>query len=192
MFLPASVGMELKLLIGNQVLIKPNLPTVVIPPVARPTVITPVVQPSVIVIPVVVTLMVDKNEPSEENSIKEVPKEVITVKDDEKDDVGGDNMKNVEDAVKILHGTPTKLYCKCGKTFSTQGAFTKHIINVHQCDTPKHECNICGRMFKKKESMQKHRISKHDNRMIYRCTICVITFSTKENMDRHDRRKHHE
>ena len=44
----------------------------------------------------------------------------------------------------------------CGKLFATPGSKTRHIVTVHQKVEP-HQCDICFRFYKNKNSLSAHK-----------------------------------
>ena len=46
----------------------------------------------------------------------------------------------------------------CGKVFATPGSKTRHVVTVHQKVEP-HQCDICLRFYKNKNSLSAHRAS---------------------------------
>ena len=64
----------------------------------------------------------------------------------------------IESMITNMKGTSNFMCTKCGKITSEKGNMKKHIISVHiskEYDESK-ECNLCGKIFKNRNSLATH------------------------------------
>ncbi|KAG4079668.1 hypothetical protein HA402_010448 [Bradysia odoriphaga] len=69
---------------------------------------------------------------------------------------------------------------ECGKTFTTKGILTNHVL-THNFSIP---CKICGKVFKPgtyKGHMETHRLDRP-----FKCQLCPKTFNTKPHLKKHN------
>ena len=73
----------------------------------------------------------------------------------------------------------------CGFTYQDM---TSHIVT---CQSAKpHECEICRRRFKRKDHLDRHRISVHYKQRNFSCPICHAAFARLDHCQIHVRQKH--
>ncbi|XP_065084573.1 transcription factor grauzone-like isoform X2 [Ochlerotatus camptorhynchus] len=76
----------------------------------------------------------------------------------------------------------------CGKVTPSMSALQSHRKYIHQM-APIHECNICGKSFKRPVALKEH-MAQHTGQSLYKCTYCERQFNSSANMFAHRKREH--
>lgn len=69
----------------------------------------------------------------------------------------------------------------CTKAYKSSRALTKHSTNKHSKKTKKFICNICSKIFDKKDSLKKHKLSHK-----FSCKKCLKIYKTKFFLEKHE------
>lgn len=92
-----------------------------------------------------------------------------------------------------LHNQDSKYRCEdCQRSFTQRGHLLQHIRVHHPESLPadcllQFSCPDCGKNFKTKSSIKKHRLSKHEGQT-YQCSRCLKTFQSKSGFQYHQQR----
>ncbi|KAM3955254.1 uncharacterized protein ACR2FA_010859 [Aphomia sociella] len=84
-------------------------------------------------------------------------------------------------------------YCEvCDQRFSNSSWLQLHLSRGHnRHDQPHPECDICGRIFTRKQNIISHMITVHMQGFSdFKCKLCIKIFSSKRNLRRHIRQIH--
>ncbi|KAJ2942487.1 hypothetical protein O0L34_g16092 [Tuta absoluta] len=76
----------------------------------------------------------------------------------------------------------------CGKSYKDKGTLKKHMV-CHQPDR-QFECEICQRVFLRKERVKRHIITVHGKRKCVECDYCGVKFFSKAYLINHITKKH--
>eukprot|EP00092_Neocalanus_flemingeri_P093307 GFUD01118578.1.p1 GENE.GFUD01118578.1~~GFUD01118578.1.p1 ORF type:complete len:118 (-),score=13.41 GFUD01118578.1:173-526(-) len=78
----------------------------------------------------------------------------------------------------------------CGATFSCRNSLQKHKISKHTENS--YKCSICGKSFLRLDSVKRHKEKIHsDNPDVqYPCNLCSKTFRYKQNLLKHLKNSH--
>ncbi len=80
----------------------------------------------------------------------------------------------------------TKHKCEqCGMYFRDGPKLSRHIKEVHE--NISFECNVCGKKFTRKESMNAHRRTFHEKSEDFKCHICGKLHTCMRQLRRHVR-----
>ncbi|KAK6324650.1 hypothetical protein J4Q44_G00039920 [Coregonus suidteri] len=89
-------------------------------------------------------------------------------------------MKNKYNNINIKRNT-----CEiCGKIETNKGRMTSHMIK--HTGLP-FSCDICGKKFKRRDFLTRHKRSKHNPGITYSCSVCGKTFRQATSRDTHER-----
>ena len=73
----------------------------------------------------------------------------------------------------------------CGRGFTTKGSLDLHIKAVH-LKTKEFGCSICGKLFSRKHILKIH-LDTHYGKKDFQCAVCGKKFLQKSNLNRHER-----
>jgi len=86
-----------------------------------------------------------------------------------------------------------KIHCNvCGKAFSNKESLDSHVQYIHTLGT-NNQCEICNKMFSRIASLKKHKKSKHNSiKQDYECPECNKQLSCRDSLMGHIRNIHEE
>ena len=86
-----------------------------------------------------------------------------------------------------IHKDVKPFECKeCSKRFAHKGALVGHVKRVHEERERAFKCEQCGRSYKSKINLNRHRQT-HTDVKPHGCVTCPKTFKTKAELERHTR-----
>lgn len=86
---------------------------------------------------------------------------------------------------KVLVGPGNEFQCDiCSNAFSTLFSKKRHMSRIHSA--PKHNCDICGRVFNRKDHLQRHSL-RHTRSKTgeHKCDLCPKKYLRIEHLERH-------
>ncbi|KAG7306821.1 hypothetical protein JYU34_008266 [Plutella xylostella] len=79
----------------------------------------------------------------------------------------------------------------CNQSFGSTSGLQQHLNRGHNRNHQGFpECDLCGRIFKRKQNIVSHMITIHLQGSEIRCLICLKTFTTQRNLKRHINQLH--
>ncbi|CAL8075471.1 unnamed protein product [Calicophoron daubneyi] len=78
----------------------------------------------------------------------------------------------------------------CGKSFTLRGTLQRHRASVHEGKKP-HCCTTCGKRFSESKSLRRHQSAVHYGEKPHSCSICGRNFSESRSLRRHQAAIHY-
>lgn len=100
----------------------------------------------------------------------------------------------VHEKHKIVPSDKTYTCQECSEVLPNKGKYYSH-RRMHRAMVDRFPCEICGRVFNKKQNLRRHIYLLHDEKRIieipiYGCQVCTRTFREKKNLRRHYKMVH--
>uniref|UniRef100_A0A182WQS9 Transcription factor grauzone n=1 Tax=Anopheles minimus TaxID=112268 RepID=A0A182WQS9_9DIPT len=97
---------------------------------------------------------------------------------------------NMQKHIQRMHLEPGKVYrcAVCGHESPNSIALEDHRKRVHT--DAQHECEQCGKRFKRKINLTEHTAALHTRKPLYECAFCEATFNSKANYYNHRKMRH--
>jgi len=77
----------------------------------------------------------------------------------------------------------------CGKTFKYKGGVQKHKLHIHMSQR-KHKCTECDLRFSDRSNLKTHLLTVHEGKRLYQCDICFKRYGQKGQLNAHKRCVH--
>ena len=93
--------------------------------------------------------------------------------------------------IKEVHSAEKIKCTECPKTYTRQEQLDYHIKKVHQAVSTNYKCDICGKDFKYKRNLNRHKDETHAGGH-FKCVVCSARFVRKQKLEKHMEKGNHE
>ena len=108
---------------------------------------------------------------------------------------------NMKMHVSMVHEGKKLFECTdCNKTFTLKRNLYRHSVTTKHSypfslkekinREAKFDCEMCGKKFMKKQSMQQHIAAIHEGKKPHKCSICGVAFGYQKTLNRHKQLVH--